>query len=150
MLEIVLLRKSPESEVQAIFSLIWFNEISCRTDSALIFWIRRLKIARSMGWPEKSATQTEKCIEKRFLPLNSFAKFFCRFSVRVFHTETVRKAPATFNFLRHVMRAIWSVRPKCSHRCVSLKGTSLKPMQILNQARNQKLSRAIRYENEMA
>ena len=22
-------------------------------------------------------------------------------------------------FLRHVMRAIWSVRPKCSHRCVS-------------------------------
>ena len=33
----------------------------------------------------------------------------------------VRKAPDTFNFLRHVMRAIWSVRPKCSHRCVSLK-----------------------------
>ena len=32
-----------------------------------------------------------------------------------------RDAPDTFNFLRHVMRAIWSVRPKCSHRCVSLK-----------------------------
>ena len=34
-----------------------------------------------------------------------------------------RDAPDTFNFLRHVMRAIWSVRPKCSHRCVSLKET---------------------------
>ena len=29
------------------------------------------------------------------------------------------------------MRAIWSVRPKCSHRCVSLKETSSKPVQIL-------------------
>ena len=29
------------------------------------------------------------------------------------------------------MRAIWSVRAKCSHRCVSLKETSLKPVQIL-------------------
>ena len=35
------------------------------------------------------------------------------------------------NFLRHVMRAIWSVRPKCSHRCVSLKETPLKPVQSL-------------------
>ena len=42
-----------------------------------------------------------------------------------------RKAPDTFNFLRHVMRAILSVRPKCSHRCVSLKETPLKPVQIL-------------------
>ena len=30
-----------------------------------------------------------------------------------------RKVPDTFNFLRHVMRAILSARPKCSHRCVS-------------------------------
>ena len=29
------------------------------------------------------------------------------------------------------MRAILSVRPKCSHRCVSLKETPLKPVQIL-------------------
>ena len=43
----------------------------------------------------------------------------------------IRKAPDTFNFLRHVMRAVWSVRPKCSHRCVSLKETSLKPVQAL-------------------
>ena len=43
----------------------------------------------------------------------------------------VRKAPDTFNFLRHVMRAIWSVRPKCSHRCVSMKETPLKPVQSL-------------------
>ena len=42
----------------------------------------------------------------------------------------VRDAPDTFNFLRHVMRAIWSVRPKCSHRCVTLKETPLKPVQI--------------------
>ena len=35
------------------------------------------------------------------------------------------------NFLRHVMRAIWSVRPKCSHRCVSLKETPFKPVQSL-------------------
>ena len=44
---------------------------------------------------------------------------------------SVRRAPDTFNFLRHVMRAIWSVRPKCSHRCVFLKETSLKPVQSL-------------------
>ena len=30
------------------------------------------------------------------------------------------------NFLRHVIRAILSVRPKCSHRCVSLKESHLK------------------------
>ena len=41
------------------------------------------------------------------------------------------KAPDTFNFLRHVMRAILSCRPNCSHRCVSLKETALKPVQIL-------------------
>ena len=43
-----------------------------------------------------------------------------------------REAPDTFNFLRHVMRAISSVRPKCSHRCVSPKETPLKPVQILS------------------
>ena len=34
--------------------------------------------------------------------------------------------------LRHVMRAILPVRPKCSHRCVSLKESPLKPVLILN------------------
>ena len=34
-------------------------------------------------------------------------------------------------FLRHLMRAILSVRPKCSHRCASLKETPVKPLQIL-------------------
>ena len=57
-----------------------------------------------------------------------------------------RKAPDTFNFLRHAMRAISSVRPKCSHRCVSLKETSLKPVQILEHTT---FSRANRFENEM-
>ena len=42
----------------------------------------------------------------------------------------LRDATDTFNFLRHVMRAIWSVRPKCSHRFVSLKETPLKPVRI--------------------
>ena len=42
-----------------------------------------------------------------------------------------RRAPATFNFLRLVMRAILFVRPKCSHSCVSLKEPPLKPVQIL-------------------
>ena len=60
----------------------------------------------------------------------------------------VREAPDMFNFLRYVMRAILSVRPKCSHRCVSLKETLLKPVQN-PPAHNQKLNRANRYENEM-
>ena len=47
------------------------------------------------------------------------------------YSPLIREAPDTFNFLRHVMRAIWSGRPKCSHRCVSLKGTPLKPVQIV-------------------
>ena len=46
-------------------------------------------------------------------------------------TSQISKVPDTFNFLRHVMRAIWSVRPKCSHRCVSLEETPLKPVKIL-------------------
>ena len=36
----------------------------------------------------------------------------------------VGKALDTFNFLRHVMRAILSARPKCSHRCFPRKETS--------------------------
>ena len=46
-------------------------------------------------------------------------------------SPTIREAPDTFNFLRHVMRAIWSVRPNCSHRRVSQKETPLKPVQSL-------------------
>ena len=42
-----------------------------------------------------------------------------------------RKGLDTFNFLRHVLRAILSVRPKCSLRCISLKETPLKPVQTL-------------------
>ena len=47
------------------------------------------------------------------------------------HQLIIRNAPDTFIFLRHVTRATWSVRPKCSHKCVSLKETPLKPVQIL-------------------
>ena len=45
-----------------------------------------------------------------------------------------RKAPDTFKRLRHVMRAILSVRPKCSHRCVSLKESPLRPVLIFKHA----------------
>ena len=38
---------------------------------------------------------------------------------------------AQFKLLRSVMRAILSVRPKCSHRCVSLKESHLKPVRTL-------------------
>ena len=37
-------------------------------------------------------------------------------------------------FLRHVLRGALSVRPKCSHRCASLKESPLKPVLILKDA----------------
>ena len=55
---------------------------------------------------------------------------------RLLSHSLFRKASDTFNFLRHAMRAIWSVRPKCSHRCVSLKETPLKPVQSLKPTTN--------------
>ena len=64
---------------------------------------------------------------------------------KTFYSE---KALDTFKFLRHVMRAILSVGPKCSDRCVPLKETRLKPVQILKHT-TKKLSRANRYENGM-
>ena len=58
-----------------------------------------------------------------------------------------QKAPDTFNFLRHVMRAILFVRPKCSHRCVSPKEA---PLKLCKASSTQpKTQRANRYENEM-
>ena len=48
------------------------------------------------------------------------------------------------------MRAIWSVRPKCSHRLIDrLSDANLFKTCASPQAQNQKLSRANRYENEM-
>ena len=44
------------------------------------------------------------------------------------------RALDTFKFLRHVMRAILSVRTKCSHRCISPKETPLKPVIIRKHA----------------
>ena len=44
-----------------------------------------------------------------------------------FPSFQLRKAPDTFNFLRHVMRAIWSVRQKCSHRCISGPADDFRP-----------------------
>ena len=45
-----------------------------------------------------------------------------------------KKAPDMFKFLRDVMGAILSARPKCSHRCVSRKETPLKRVEILTHA----------------
>ena len=65
--------------------------------------------------------------------LNCVLKFCFEFSPNSLRVSRAlfRKAPATFNFVRHVMRAILSARPKCSHRCVSLKETTFKAVQIL-------------------
>ena len=73
--------------------------------------------------------------------VHGFLKFFKIWALRVSGARNrkrvskkslfVRKAPDTFKFLSHVMRAIWPAQPKCSHRCVSLKETSLKPVQSL-------------------
>ena len=52
------------------------------------------------------------------------------FSVVLEVSSVIREAPDTFKFLRHVTRAVWSVLPKCSHRCVSPKETPLKAVQI--------------------
>ena len=54
--------------------------------------------------------------------------------VHIFAGKLVREVPDTFKFVRHVMRAMLSVRPKCSHRCVSLKETPSKPVLILAHA----------------
>ena len=45
-----------------------------------------------------------------------------------------QKALDMFKHLRHVIRAILSVLPKCSHRCVSLKESPLKPVLLLKHA----------------
>ena len=82
------------------------------------------------------------------LPLLVIFSFRSNFPGPRFPNARVRKAPDTFNFLRHVMRAVLSARPKCSHRCVSLKETPLKPVQVLKHA-TKKLSRANVCENEM-
>ena len=65
--------------------------------------------------------------------------------------SSYQKAPDLFNFLRRVMRTILSVRPKCSHRCVSLKEFPLKPVEILKHAIgiSNGLNRANLYENEI-
>ena len=78
-----------------------------------------LKILRSLGKPRKSQKSSLMSKDK--------------------------VVPDTFKILRHVMRAIFLFgRPKCSHRCVSLTESSLKP-----QARGQNINRANVYENEM-
>ena len=60
----------------------------------------------------------------------------------------LREAPDTFNFLRHVMRAIWSCPTKVLSQ-MRLSESNLFKSCAYPQAHNEKLSRADRYENEM-
>ena len=84
--------------------------------------------------PRPLAVRTISIRNCRFLAHNLPHRWLCRQDrgppPSLFDKRFISKAPDTFNFLRHVMRAILSVRPKCSHRCVSLKETPLKPVQI--------------------
>ena len=71
-----------------------------------------------------------------FTKLASFAKIkdFCEFSLlfKGKHPESSKKSPLWYvEKSRHVVRAILSVRPNCSHRCVSLKEFPLKIVLIL-------------------
>ena len=78
---------------------------------------------------------------------DNFVYVFYSFCVFFSQNPKIREAPGTFNFLRYVMRATRSVRPKCSHRCVSLKETPLKPVQILKHtAKNSAEQAAMRTE----
>ena len=88
-------------------------QVPCPLRKAILDHILKLASKEPMGW------------EFAMLKRSDFAG-----------KEKIRKAPGTFNFLRHVMRAILSVRPKCSHRCASLKETPLKPVQILKHTTN--------------
>ena len=53
------------------------------------------------------------------------------------HTERltlIRQAPDTLKFFKTRCESNLSVRPKCSHRCVSLKESPLKPVIVLKDA----------------
>ena len=84
------------------------------------------------GWGPKSSVRPSKPSETKLL--GGISREFCRDIPQksgIFAGISLRKVNDTFNFLRRAMRALWSVRPKCSHRCVSLTETSLKPVQTL-------------------
>ena len=56
------------------------------------------------------------------------------FCFSFFSCSKFRKAADTFKLLRHVMRVIMSVRPKCSYRCISRMENPLKPVLTLTHA----------------
>ena len=87
-------------------------------------------------WPSATSFWQEKDENTRTqrLPLskNTQSKIIVLFCLnQLLLKQCIRKAPDTLNILRHVMRAILSVQPKCPHRCVSLKESPLKPVLIL-------------------
>ena len=82
--------------------------------------------------PENTHTLPESQLQKKTRKEHKFTHF-CFFPYAGLY---FRKAPDTLKCLRHVMRAILFVRPKCSHRCVSLKESPY-------------INRANVYENEM-
>ena len=85
--------------------------------------ISTFKILLSWRFPRKQALLDDfPLCPQAPPPQKRIFYFYCRLAVSD-RSFLFRDAPDTFNFLRHVMRAVWSVRPKCSHRCVSLKET---------------------------
>ena len=101
--------------------------------STTVFW-RAGKLESKSGSRARRARNllcSEKKLSRDFAKGVAGTVSLPNFSVSFRFLPFFRRAPDPFNFLRHVMRAIWSVRPKCSHRCVSLKETPLKPVQSL-------------------
>ena len=96
----------------------------------------------SKGGPRRTDPKgrTPICKDLCFLPQHCVWGTVCRLRstlvcehISVQHVvvwPTLRKAPDMFKFLRHIL----FVRPNCSHRCVSLRESPLKPVIILKHA----------------
>ena len=106
-----------------------FWEFSCRIFSDKIGQLRNT--ISEIGFPSFRVGLSE---------FPKFRGFLCREGPRRYQ---FRDAPDTFNFLRHAMRAIWSVRPKCSHRGVSLKETPLNLCKSSEAPRKTQLSKPL-------
>ena len=100
----------------------FFEDFSC-----FVSWETEIR-KKSPKNPRHFSMQNSQANTKKI-----FTKFFWRGRQRNNMTEhlMIRKATDAFKCLRHVMRALLSVRPRCSHIRVSLKESPLKPVLIL-------------------
>ena len=102
------------------------NSVSSGGNSASSLWRTKSRLRSSLSSLPGA----------RWAPKNSLSLVFEPYFPKPYSARFRREAPDTFKFLRHVIRAILSVQPKCSHRCVSLKETPLKPVCASPQAHN--------------